>query len=241
MLLKARILLERATRWLLRHRRRPLGIPATIARFEPGAAALADAVPDLLGPSERQAARAYGASLVAAGVPTSLAERVAHLEARVPSLDIVEIAETEGLDLVSVADVYFSLGARLELQWLRERIVALSRDTLWAAMARAALRDDVYSEQAALTAEVLNAGSREATAQQRVETWLNENEGAVGRTLQLLADIRTGGALDLARLNVAVREIRNLIHSSGSPEPTPQQAAEPDAQPAASPAAAETA
>ena len=111
MLLKARILLERATRWLLRHRRRPLDIPATIARFEPGAAALADAVPDLLGPAERQAARAYGASLVAAGVPTSLAERVAHLEALVPSLDIVEIAEAEGLDLVSVADVYFSLGA----------------------------------------------------------------------------------------------------------------------------------
>ena len=174
-------------------------------------------------------------------MPAALAERVAHLEALVPALDIVEVANAEGLDLVSVADVYYSLGARLELQWLRERIVALSRDTRWAAMARAALRDDVYSEQAALTAEVLNAGAREATAQQRVETWLAANAGAVERTLQLLADIRTGGALDLARLNVAVREIRNLIHSSGSPEPTPAPTAEPDAEPAAEPAAAETA
>jgi glutamate dehydrogenase len=169
-------------------------------------------------------------------VPTSLAERVAHLEALVPSLDIVEIAEAEGLDVVSVADVYFSLGAKLELQWLRDRIVALSRETRWAAMARAALRDDVYSEQAALTAEVLNAGARSAAAPQRVETWLDDNKGAVERTLQLLADIRTGGTLDLARLNVAVREIRNLIHSSGSPEPPPQAPA-----PAAEPAAAETA
>ena len=47
--------------------------------------------------------------------------------------------------------------------------------------------------------------------------------------------------LDLARLSVAVREIRNLIHSSGSPEPTPAATAEPDAEPAAEPAAAETA
>nr|MBA2385446.1 NAD-glutamate dehydrogenase [Actinomycetota bacterium] len=236
MLLKARVLLERATRWLLRHRRRPLDIPATIARFAPGAAVLVEAVPDLLGPAERASAREYGASLTEAGVPAALAERVAHLEALVPSLDIVEIAEAERLDVVSVADVYFTLGARLELQWLRDRIVALTRDTRWAAMARAALRDDVYAEQAALTAEVLNAGAREAGAQQRVETWLADNEGAVGRTLQLLADIRTGGALDLARLNVAVREIRNLIHSSGSPEPPPQ--APP---PTAEPAAAETA
>ena len=66
-----------------------------------------------------------------------------------------------GLDVVSVADVYFSLGARLELHWLRDRIVALSRDTRWEAMARAALRDDVYSEQAALTASLaaLRVGS----------------------------------------------------------------------------------
>ena len=41
MLLRARILLERATRWLLRNRRRPLDIAATIARYAPGATALA--------------------------------------------------------------------------------------------------------------------------------------------------------------------------------------------------------
>ena len=60
MLLRARILLERATRWLLRNRRRPLDIAATIARFAPGAAALAEALPALLGPAEREAARARG-------------------------------------------------------------------------------------------------------------------------------------------------------------------------------------
>ena len=241
MLLKSRILLERGTRWLLRHRRRPLDIPAAVARFAPGATTLADAVPDLLGPAEREAARVYRASLVGAGVPAVLAERVAHLEALVPSFDIVEIAESEQLDVISVADVYFSLGAKLELQWLRDRIVALSRETRWEAMARAALRDDVYGEQAALTAEVLNAGVRESAARERVETWLAENARSVERTLQLLADIRTGGTLDLARLSVAVREIRNLIHSSGSPEPAPQQAPAAASGAAPAPSAAETA
>jgi glutamate dehydrogenase len=201
----------------------------TISRFAPGASTLTDVVPSLLGSAERDAASAQGAALVGAGVPAALAERVAHLEALVPSFDIVEIAESEGLDVPSVAEVYFSLGARLELQWLRERIVALSRATRWEAMARAALRDDVYSEQAALTAEVLHAGARDAAARVRVESWLADNRPGVERTLQLLADIRAGGTLDLARLNVAVREIRNLIHASGSPERVPQPAAEPAA------------
>jgi glutamate dehydrogenase len=89
-------------------------------------------------------------------------------------------------------------------------------------MARAALRDDVYSEQAGLTAEVLRAGVG-------IERWQAENANAVERSLQVLADIRTGGTLDLARLSVAVREMRNLIHSSGTPAPAP--APQPAARP----------
>jgi glutamate dehydrogenase len=201
MALKARILLERATRWLLRNRRRPLDIEATIARYGPGAAVLAEALPSLVDASTPRAAD---------GVPAELTDHVAHLEALVPSFDIVDIAEAAGLDVVAAAGVYVALGERLELNWLRDRIVALSRATRWEAMARAALRDDVYAEQAALTAEVVRSGGD-------VDAWLARNAVAVERSLQVLADIRAGGTFDLARLSVAVRELRNLIASSGSP------------------------
>lgn len=50
------------------------------------------------------------------------------------------------------------------------------RETRWEAMARAALRDDVYAEQAGLTAEVLRAGLG-------AERWLAENASAVERSL----------------------------------------------------------
>src|SRR6185503_14708502 len=78
MLLRARILLERATRWLLRNRRRPIDIAAAVARYGPGAASLAEALPGLLGASELEAARAKAAGLVDVGVPPQLAQRVAH-------------------------------------------------------------------------------------------------------------------------------------------------------------------
>ncbi len=220
MLLKARILLERATRWLLRNRPRPLDIAATVARYAPGAAALADALPALLGPAEVEAAQVRAAGLVEIGVPPELAQRVAHLEALVPTFELVELAAASEVEVVATAEVYFALGARLELHWLRDRIVDLPRETRWEAMARAALRDDVYSEQASLTAAVLRVGTG-------VERWQAENAGAIERSLQVLADIRAGGPLDLARLSVAVREIRNLIHSSGTNEPAAEPASRP--------------
>ena len=148
-------------------------------------------------------------------MPRLLASRVAHLVALVPSPDLVRIAEATGLNVAAVAQAYCALGARLELWWLRERIVALPRDSRWAAMARAALRDDVYVEQAALTSEVMSAHSDGVAPLARVDEWIELNRDGVDRCLRVLADIRTGGAVDLARLSVAVREIRNLIQASG--------------------------
>ena len=156
-----------------RHRRRRSPASRRARRRSPRRCPSCSARPSAR-PRERRPRRSS-----AAGVPTALAQRVAHLEALVPALDIVEIAAAAELDVVAVADVYFSLGARLELQWLRDRIVALPRETRWEAMARAALRDDVYSEQAALTAEVLQPG-RDAGAAAGGD-WLAENAGAVER------------------------------------------------------------
>jgi glutamate dehydrogenase len=85
-------------------------------------------------------------------------------------------------------------------------------------MARAALRDDVYAEQAALTAEVLRAGADGRSPSERVDDWLSQNQAPVERCVQVLADIRTAGTPDLARLSVAVREVRNLINASGASE-----------------------
>jgi glutamate dehydrogenase len=214
MFLKARILLERTARWLLRNLPRPLDVEAAIARFAPGLMTLSDFLPRMLGEAEAGAARELAAELMKDGVPELLASRVAHLVALVPSPDIVLISESSGLDVTAVARAYCALGAQLELWWLRERIVALPRDTRWAAMARGALRDDVYSEQAALTAEVMSAPADGIAPTTRVDQWVSLNRDGVDRCLQVLADIRTGGSADLARLSVAVREIRNLIQSS---------------------------
>jgi glutamate dehydrogenase len=213
------VLLERSTRWFLRNRRRPLDIAATIARFTPGAAAIAEALPTLVPLDPRGVAE-----LTAAGVPAGLAGRIAQIEELVPTLDIVEISDAVGLDPVSTAHVYFALGERLELHWLREQIVALPRETRWDAMARSALRDDVYAEQAALTADVLGAGSNGLAPDERVATWLAHNAVAVDRCLSVISELRNSGPLDVARLSVAVREVRNLINAAAAPAAAPQDA-----------------
>jgi glutamate dehydrogenase len=132
------------------------------------------------------------------------------------ALDIVDVAAATDQPLEAAAAVYFTLGDRLKLHWLRDHIEALPRDNRWRTLARSALRDDIYSQQAALTAEILRSVHEELPALERINAWVDDKPGPVERALQVLADINSSGTFDLSTLSVALREIRNLTSSSGA-------------------------
>jgi glutamate dehydrogenase len=226
MLLKARILVERATRWLLRNRPRPLDIAAASSQFGPGTAALAAAAGDVLGAADRDVARRAAEELVNAGVPPTLAGRVGYLESLVPALDLVDVAAATGLPFDEITGVYFAIDDRLELHSLRARIAALPRAERWEALARRALWEDLQSEHRALTSDVLRE-SGDGLGAARLGKWIEHNAAAVERCLQVLADVKAGGASDLATLSVAVREIRNLIEARATPSLEAGKAVEP--------------
>src|SRR5207248_2186652 len=85
------IRLERATRWCLRNRPRPLNIAGTSGRFGPGAAALAAAGGEVVCAAVQRGARHAAEQLVDAGVPRAPAERVGYVQSLLPVLDLVEV------------------------------------------------------------------------------------------------------------------------------------------------------
>jgi glutamate dehydrogenase len=216
MFLEARKLVERATRWLVRNRRAPLDIVATISYFSEGAAELTERIPELMLDGDREAMERATEQMVEANVPPELVKRATILGAMFSALDIVDVAGATGQPLEAVAPIYFTLGDRLKLHWLRDHIEALPRDNRWRTLARSALRDDVYSQQAALTAEILRTVPEELPALERINAWVETNPGPVERALQVLSDINSSGTFDLSTLSVALREIRNLTTSSGA-------------------------
>jgi len=221
-MLDASKLVERATRWLLRYRRTPLDIQATVSHFYEGAADLSDRVPGVLLDGDRTAVENAAQRLVDAGVPRDLAGRAASLGPMFPALDITDVANSTGESLEATAAVYFTLGDRLRLHWLRRHIESLPRDNRWRTLARSALRDDIFNQQAALCAEVLRNTQEDRPADERIEAWSKANEGPVHRAMQVLADINSSGIFELSTLSVALREIRNLVTA---PEASPEEVA----------------
>jgi glutamate dehydrogenase len=214
MLIEGRRLVERSTRWLVRANPYLVGIAQAIRQFEPGAKMLAAALPDALEGADRVAFDKRAAELEHSGVPTELARRTAAMPSMLALFDIVEVASATGHDPEDVLRVYFRLGSRLELNWLRDRIIELPRANRWQALARAALRDDLYNLYRELTAKVLDAGGAQNGSEAAIDAWSERNAAALERSLGMVADIRASRIYDTTTLPVALREVRGLLRGT---------------------------
>ena len=210
MLLETRKLVERGARWLLRNRPRPLDVERDIGHFADGTAVLRRGLRDLVAGASRTAIDSATGRLVERGVPEALALEVASGNDLLSALDVVEVASSAAIPVEAAAAVYFALGERLDLHWLRDRIAALPRDNRWQALSRAALRDDLFAQSSALTLDALRLEMGEASPAERVEAWLEQNRIPVARCRQILGDLASAGQTDFTMLSVAMGEIRAL-------------------------------
>ena len=209
--LSVRRLLDRAARWLLKQRPAPLAVTAEIDRYAPAAARLLTAMPELLSGADAQAVAAEIAEMTDAGVPGRLAGRIAHILHAFGVFDVVEVAEQTGGSLDAAATVYFALSAHLDFDRVLSSVSALPRGDRWHALARQALRDDLYRSVRMITARVLADTPGRMSASERIEFWERANTARFARAHATLREIAQGRDGDLAAMSVATSEFRALI------------------------------
>ncbi|OLF16811.1 NAD-glutamate dehydrogenase [Actinophytocola xanthii] len=219
MVLESRRLLDRASRWLLSNRPQPLAVGAEINRFHKVVVELAPVVGSLLRGSERAVTERHAEELVAQGVPADLAARTASLLNRYSLLDITEVSELAERDAGletdrsprETAELYYALSDHLNIDAMLTSISALERGNRWHALARLALRDDLYSSLRAITLDVLRQSDPGTTAEEKIANWEHANASRIARSRASLEEIHRVERLDLATLSVAARQVRSMV------------------------------
>ena len=200
-------LLRHATRWLLNLQGRNLDIGRMVKRLAPGVAELEDTVRKALNPAEREALEQRMSPLIEGGMPRVLARRTGLLPHLFSALEVVEIAARRRADVQRVAGVFFGLGERLELNWLRGQVESLKVGGQWHAMSRANLRDELFAHHNAIVEHVLQAHGRKKDP---VGAWAQERGAEVDRLSRMLAAMKKQAEMDYATLAVAVRALGQL-------------------------------
>ena len=124
------------------------------------------------------------------------------------SCDVIRIAAAAKLPPEDTARVYFALGHRFRLDWLRRGANRLTPDSSWHKLAVEAIIDDLWSTQSALTVQVL---ARNGADDGAIDAWAEAGKEPGARVERLLADLDAVGQVDLAMLAVANRELRSLV------------------------------
>ena len=208
---ESRRLLDRSIRWFLQTRGGAIDVSAEVARFAPAVTELAPLVPGALVGIERARWEASTAAFVAGGAPVALAEQASAMLDVFALLDIVQVADAIGQSPSEIMPLYFALSERYDVDRLLSRITALPRGDRWTALARQALRTDLYAALAGVTAGVATATGPGDPPERRIASWEEQHREGLARaqaTLDQIAALETG---DLATLSVALRVLRNLV------------------------------
>ena len=204
-----RRMVERATRWLLHNRRAPLDVRAAIDEFAGPVAQIRASLGERLNPRQAEMVERWRRSWLERGTPEPLAASMATAAHAHYALGIAATARRLSADPELASEVFFTLGDRLGLDELVERIDVLPRQVRWDAMARAALRDELLETQDDLTAAVLQGAPAGAGAAALVDAWLRHNPAAQGRAATLREVCE--GEPDLARMSVGLGVVRSLL------------------------------
>ncbi|MEJ3655394.1 NAD-glutamate dehydrogenase [Actinomycetes bacterium KLBMP 9759] len=214
-MLETRRLLDRASRWFLTNRPQPLAVAATTSRFAEGVRELRAQLPKLLRGRELAFVEMKAAELRAAGIEPDCAMRSAALVYGYGLLDVVELTELserdrEPRDPVEVASLYYGISEHLGIDIALTSVSALERGDRWHALARLALRDDLYGSLRAITLDALREAAPGTSVESAIAQWEKANASRLVRARAALQEVGTAGQMDLATLSVVSRQLRGL-------------------------------
>ncbi|MFC9979722.1 NAD-glutamate dehydrogenase [Gordonia sp. NPDC127522] len=211
MMLYARRLLFRASRWLLAFRPQPLAMAAEITRYGERVAALSEVIDDWYGPSSARDVAERADTYVEHGVPEDLAHTVAASLHRFCLLDIIDAAEIADRDADEVGDLYFGVMEHFGLEQLLTAVSGLEFGDRWHALARLAVRDDMHGALRALTLRILEVSEPGESTADKIAEWESSRSNRLSRVRSVLREIEETGTADLATLSVAARQLRSVI------------------------------
>ncbi|MBD1389670.1 NAD-glutamate dehydrogenase [Neiella sp. HB171785] len=209
-----RRILRHACRWFLRHRNRAMSIKDTITFYAPAFEAVRNHMSLSLVEGEWQELVDKQQEYMEQGLPDALAADFAQLSTLYSTLDIAQVAELQSRPIELISDIYFKLGAKLELHWFLNQINSQPVANHWQALARASFREELDWQQRALTLAVNRYCQDGCNADDMVERWYQEHRHTVTRWQQMLTEFKTAKGHEYAKFSVALRELMLLSHTS---------------------------
>jgi glutamate dehydrogenase len=206
-----RKLLILSTRWFLRGNYHEGDLKALTDHYSRGIKSIERLIPQLMTGATKQYLDSLTEKFLKLNLSTAIAERIATYKAIYTSLNIIEMATNNTIELERAARIYFAAGERMNLVWFRDQIASDTREDHWHALTRLTLRDELDSLQQALAVAILREDTQEPDPHKLIDKWVNNNQRTVARWDKFLSMLHSSATVEYTMFFIAIRELTALI------------------------------
>ncbi|MGO4857276.1 NAD-glutamate dehydrogenase [Arthrobacter sp. 2MCAF14] len=215
--LYVRRMLDRGTRWYMTHDHRDQQVEQALGRIMPAMNLRRNRTAVYLRGDDIDLGQDLLTHWEAIGIPPDIAGRAFEAVLSFTLLDVSLIAEQIDEPIERIADLYSTVFQRIGALKLLLRITDLPVQNRWETLARAALRDDVYSAVADMTVSVLkttrSSGPVRADSTERIVEWERGHQEQLARIKDTFAEVTQPGPVDIHSISVALKLLRTLVRN----------------------------
>ena len=98
------------------------------------------------------------------------------------AFDIAEITASTKLDIKNIAEIYFAVGTRYSLKWLRSRLNKINLTNQWQKLSSKTVLEDLYSYQMRLAKEIaeFSLKNKNKSVENLIEDWTKNSIFLIG-------------------------------------------------------------
>ena len=212
MFLSANKLIERSIVWLLRNNTKS-SIAVCVEKFRKISDDLSKVFPKVLGKNSKESFERKVEFYCAKKVDKKVSHKIASFGPASSAFDIAQISFETKMDLEVIARIYYEVGNRFSLKWLRGKIIKLETTNHWQKLSHVSILDDLYSCQQRIAREVVNFNCKETNVcgVESVEQWICKMKLLVKRYDKFISDLKSNPDQDLSIFIVALNRLKPLL------------------------------
>lgn len=209
MFLSSSKLLERSVLWLLRNKSKNT-VSETITRFRKIADELSGVLSQVLAAASKESFEKKIENYCQNNVSKKLASRVAAMDPIASAFDIAEISAASSFDLKTIAKIYFAVGTRFSLKWLRIKVSQLTPDNHSQKLSNKIIIEDLYTYQMQIAKSIVDSScnDKDNCEVHSMNNWIVKTEFLVERFDGFIEDLKVNPNPDLSVFIVALNRLK---------------------------------
>lgn len=198
----------RSTSWLLRNYHHKINIAQAIEEYQAQVKKLKKNIGSYLVNNFKESFEEDLEEFKSMNVPEELAHKIALLGPLSSAYNIAEISNRKKVPVDKVCKIYFELGYRFNVDWLRHVSRRLVGENNWQKLAIQGFKDELYDTHRKIVASAVESAEKH---DHKLDHWYKANDKQIKLFDRFIAEVKSQGEVEYAMMELSLKKLGNLL------------------------------